>query len=246
MKNYNFDFEKLKVDKEDETVKYNDEVHKYWTKDKNLACVSVTTLIHQFTTFDEDFWSSYKALESLISEDDFKTIKKELYTKKQFSSKHYEQFGISEEQFKIAKQTILKEWEEKRETSCVRGTAIHREQELAHLAGNTKELTELNLDRASFKTDVSNKIKAGEKGVYPELLMSRISPDGKLRLAGQADLVIIDGFDVYILDYKTNKKIDKKSFYDRSKRRSARMKYPLNNLDDVNFWHYTLQLSTYA
>lgn len=24
------------------------------------------------------------------------------------------------------------------------------------------------------------------------------------------------------------------------------MKYPLNNLDDVNYWHYALQLSTYA
>jgi hypothetical protein len=24
------------------------------------------------------------------------------------------------------------------------------------------------------------------------------------------------------------------------------MKYPLNNLDDVNYWHYTMQLSTYA
>ena len=24
------------------------------------------------------------------------------------------------------------------------------------------------------------------------------------------------------------------------------MKYPLNNLDDSNYWHYVLQLSTYA
>lgn len=24
------------------------------------------------------------------------------------------------------------------------------------------------------------------------------------------------------------------------------MKYPLNNIPDVNFWHYTMQLSTYA
>ena len=24
------------------------------------------------------------------------------------------------------------------------------------------------------------------------------------------------------------------------------MKYPLNNLPDINFWHYTMQLSTYA
>ena len=24
------------------------------------------------------------------------------------------------------------------------------------------------------------------------------------------------------------------------------LKYPLNNIQDTNFWHYTLQLSTYA
>lgn len=24
------------------------------------------------------------------------------------------------------------------------------------------------------------------------------------------------------------------------------MKFPLNNLDDVNYWHYCMQLSTYA
>jgi len=240
------DFKKLKIDKENEEVQYNDELHKYWTKESDLSCISVTTLIHQFTTFDEDFWASYKALESIISKEDFATVKKELYTHKKFIDSHYERFGVTKDEFLEAKKSILAEWEEKRETSCVRGTAIHREQELAHLAGNTKELKELQLDRKKFTTDTSNKIKLGERGVYPELLLSRISKDGKLRIAGQADLIIIDGFDVYILDYKTNKKIDMKSFYDRTKRKSSRMKYPLNNLDDTNFWHYSLQLSTYA
>ena len=73
-----------------------------------------------------------------------------------------------------------------------------------------------------------------------------MSKDKSIRLAGQADLVIIDGFDVYILDYKTSKKIELKSFYDRKTKKSQMMRYPLNNLQDTNFWHYSLQLSTYA
>ena len=102
------------------------------------------------------------------------------------------------------------------------------------------------LPLANYKEDLANKIEYGAQRVYPEILLSRVSPDGELRIAGQADLVIIDGFDVHILDYKTSKKIDKKSYYDRKKRRSQMMKYPLNNIEDTNFWHYSLQLSTYA
>jgi len=205
MKNYKMEkinYGQLVVDKEDDTVKYNDELHKYWIKDTEQACISVTTLIHKFTTFDEAFWSSYKALESIVNLDQFSQVKKELVSTKRFNNTYYERFGISDEEFISAKTSILKEWEEKREVSCVRGNAIHREHELAHLSGQTKELKELGLDRSSFTTDTSNRIKIGKKGVYPELLLSRISPDGKLRLAGQADLIIVDGYDVYVLDYK--------------------------------------------
>jgi hypothetical protein len=49
-----------------------------------------------------------------------------------------------------------------------------------------------------------------------------------------------------IVTHNTNKEIKTKSFYDKNKKTSEKMKYPLNNLDDVNYWHYTLQLSTYA
>ena len=37
-----------------------------------------------------------------------------------------------------------------------------------------------------------------------------------------------------------------KSFYNNKTKSSVKMKYPLNNLDDTNYWHYCLQLSTYA
>ena len=41
-----------------------------------------------------------------------------------------------------------------------------------------------------------------EKGVYPEFMISYKSDDGILRIAGQLDLLIKDGNDIYIYDYK--------------------------------------------
>jgi hypothetical protein len=49
-----------------------------------------------------------------------------------------------------------------------------------------------------------------------------------------------------IVTHNTNKKIETKSFFNQKTKSSVKMKYPLNNLDDVNYWHYCLQLSTYA
>lgn len=205
MKNENgndFDYSKLTVDKEGQGgIVYNDEYHKYWDKATQRPSISVTTLIHKFTTFDEDFWSKYKTLEALVSTDEFKTVKGELTKSKLFTDSHYTRFGIDTELFNEKRQEILAEWKRKRDESCIRGTAIHREHEMLHLAGQTKELQHLGLG-GKFSTDVSNHIKLGEQGVYPELLMSRVSDDGVLRIAGQADLIIVDKKDVYVLDYK--------------------------------------------
>ena len=85
-----------------------------------------------------------------------------------------------------------------------------------------------------------------ENGVYPEYLISRTSKDGLLRIAGQIDLLVKNGNEITIMDWKTNKKIDLKSGFNTQTKTTAKMKYPLNNLDDCNFMHYTMQLSTYA
>lgn len=238
-------FDSLLVDKSNSEVDYNDELHKYWTKNSSDPCISVTTLIHQFQTFDEDFWSAYKTIEIILTPTNFGEAKKELLLTKKFNNEILDKYNIPLDVFKEKRIFLLKEWEEKRERSCIRGTAFHRAQELLHLSGQTKEIQHLNLG-GKFNTNISNKLEPHSKGVYPELLLSRISPDGKLRIAGQADLVIIDDLDVYILDYKTSKTIDTKSFFDKRLRKSTTMKYPLNNLQDTNFWHYSLQLSTYA
>lgn len=242
MKELNYD--SLIIDKENESVYYNDLIHKYWTKDSKETCISVTTLIHKFQTFDEKFWSAYKAIEKILGED-FNIVKGELLDKKIFNIDILEKVNIDGDTFDEVRKSILKEWEEKREVSCIRGSAIHKELELGHLSGKTTEIKKLGLG-GKFDINTSNLIIPGIQAVYPELLLSHVSKDKSIRLAGQADLVIIDGFDVYILDYKTSKKIELKSFYDRKTKKSQMMRYPLNNLQDTNFWHYSLQLSTYA
>lgn len=194
-------YDQLRIDKENDDVKFNGELHKYWTKDSNQSCISVTTLINNFTSFDEAFWSAYKTLEKLTTADDFSLVKPDLLQTKRFSDTYLDRFHIPAGEFERERTELLKEWEAKREESCIRGTQIHKAQEMLHLSGETKEIQHLNLG-GKFKTNTSNKIEINTKGIYPELLLSRVSPDGKLRIAGQADLVIIDDLDVYILDYK--------------------------------------------
>ena len=48
------------------------------------------------------------------------------------------------------------------------------------------------------------------------------------------------------MTHNTNKKIDLKGGFNTQTKSSAKMLYPLNTLDDCNFNHYQLQLSTYA
>ena len=49
-----------------------------------------------------------------------------------------------------------------------------------------------------------------------------------------------------IVTHNTNQSIDQKSGYDSAIKRYSMMQYPLNNLMDCNFMHYSMQLSTYA
>ena len=52
--------------------------------------------------------------------------------------------------------------------------------------------------------------------------------------------------DKCIITHNTNASIDKKSGFNVKTKKNQMMKYPLSNLMDCNFYHYTMQLSTYA
>lgn len=237
----------MKIDKQNRNVCYNDENHCYWNMDDNEKYISVTTLIHQFTQpFDKNFWSAYKALEKLIPKENWIIEKKSLLNSKKLDKSIFDLYDISENDFNKIQQDILDSWDEENRKSCERGTKIHLDIE------NSFYKNPKNISLQKF--GIGGKFECRkdyseldlEYGVYPEYLVYRESEDGILRIAGQVDLIVKSGNEITICDWKTNKKIDQKSFYNTKTRSSAKMKYPLNNLDDVNFYHYTMQLSTYA
>lgn len=238
----------MQIDKQNGKVCFNDETHTYFNiSNPEDKYISVTTLIHKFTQpFDKEFWSAYKALEKLIPKDSWAIEKKSLLSIKKFDKSILELYNIPENDFNREQQGILDAWDEENRKSCERGTKIHADIENSfYKSGKNINLQRFGIGgKFECKKDYSELDL--EYGVYPEYLIYRESPDGILKIAGQVDLIIKSGNDIYIIDHKSNKKIDQKSGFNTSTRSNVKMKYPLNNLDDCNFYHYTLQLSTYA
>lgn len=240
--------DKSKITKQNGNIAFEEEAHIYYDVTKpEQKFISVTTLIHSFTQpFDKEFWSAYKALEKLLPKEDWAIEKKSLLNTKKFDKVLLELHNITEDEFNKEQQDILDAWDLENRNSCERGTKIHADLE------NSFYKKKQNIDLSKYQ--IGGKFECIkdhneldlENGVYPEYLISRVSDDGKLRIAGQIDLLVKRGNKIIIGDWKTNKKIETKSFFNSKTKTSVKMKYPLNNLDDVNYWHYTLQLSTYA
>ena len=237
----------MKVDKQNGSIAFSEEEHVYWNVDNNEKYISVTTLIHKFTQeFDKDFWSAYKALEKILPKESWQVEKKSLLNTKKFDKSILDIYNISENDFNKIQQDILDEWDEENRKSCERGTKIHLDIE------NSFYDNPRNISLQKFGIGGKFECKKDyseldiEYGVYPEYLISRISEDGILKIAGQVDLIVKSGNEITICDWKTNKKIDQKSGFNTTTKTTAKMKYPLNTLDDCNFNHYQLQLSTYA
>lgn len=238
----------MTIDKQNGKVAFVENTHEYFDiENPNNKYISVTTLIHQFTQeFDSEFWSSYKALEKLLPKDSWALEKKSLLNTKKFDKSILEVYNISINAFNKEQQKILDSWAEENRKSCERGTKIHADIENSFYKNpNAGQLKKFGIGgKFECKKDYSELDL--EYGVYPEYLIYRESDDGILRLAGQVDLIIKSGNEITIVDHKTNRKIEQKSFFNSKTKTSVKMKYPLNTLDDANFWHYTLQLSTYA
>lgn len=238
----------LQIDKQNGNIGFNEAAHKYFDlTDPSIKFTSVTTMIEEFAQpFDKEFWSAYKALEKLLDADSWKLEKKSLLSTKKFDNSLLELHDIDINLFNKTQQGILDDWDAENRKSCERGTKIHSELENSMY----KAKRNINLSKyqigGRFECQKDRTTLDLENAVYPEYLIHWDSPSGKLHIAGQIDLLVKKGNSITIGDYKTNKKIETKSFFDSKIRSSVKMKFPLNNLDDCNYYHYCLQLSTYA
>lgn len=244
----------MKIDKLNGVIAFNEEYHKYFNiKNPEYSYTSVTTLIGQYYEhFNEDFFSKYKALERISDSEKFLLIKPYmLENQKRFDQPKLdyclEFCEVSKELFEQTVVEILAEWKKTNIEACEIGTAFHLERE-NEWYDKYNELVRTRVpvsgDFICKKHDFSLE---REKAVIPEFLVYYSCPDNILHLAGQVDLLIKDGNDIYILDYKTNAKgISDKAFFNKKTKRNKRMFYPLSNLDDTTMNHYNLQLSIYA
>lgn len=237
----------MDITKKSGDICYNDENHIYWdATNGDIQFISATALIHTFEQkFDKNFYSALKALEILIPKDRWAMEKKSLLYSKRFDKKILDLYDISENDFNREQQRILDEWEENNRSACERGTQLHADLERSFYDSDTINLGKFGIG-GKFQCQRGNSSANLKDGVYPEFMITYSSDDNILNIAGQADLLIKDHNDIYIIDHKFTKDIKTKGYFDQSKRTTQKMLYPLTNLDNCNYNLYQLQLSLYA
>lgn len=193
----------MTIDKQNGTVCFNEDSHVYWNVNDNEKYISVTTLIDRYAQpFDSEFWSGYKALEQLLPTEAWGMEKKSLLTTHKIDKELLTTYNISELDFNKAQQRILDEWDKTNRESCERGTKIHAklEQSMYDMGANVT-LKKFGVG-GKFICDKGRTSLDLDNGVYPEYLISYMSDDKLLRLAGQIDLLAISGNQFWILDWK--------------------------------------------
>lgn len=217
-------------------VRFEEKDHKYFNRE-GIEYTSVTKVIGKVKpALDTEFWSLYKALEALLVKDEFNKVKGKLVKSK--SKKVLLDVcgkrGVSLEDLKRERKKVLQSWDKKKNDATTLGTFFHDTME---------DITRKQFDfnHTWEYTDLKGFLNPGKE--YPEVLIY----NDKYKIAGQTDRVVCnrDG-SLTIRDYKTNKKIEMVSYYNRKEKEYAVLKSPLEHIMDCNFYHYILQLSTYA
>jgi len=182
---------------------------------------------------DKIDWISITSLISLFHE----KFDKEGQAIKSSKNKKSKWYGVHPKE-------IISIWDNESKRAIETGNFYHNQREADTLGLDT--LNKNGKDIPIVKTIIKDGVKYAPNqklvdGVYPEHLVYLKS----MGVCGQGDRIEIYDNNIDVIDYKTNKKIEKESWKDW-KGDSKRMLYCLKHLDDCNFVHYSLQLSIIA
>lgn len=140
-------------------------------------------------------------------------------------------------------------WQHEKDISLIRGKRYHSAEESKILGSEYAIVTEdgQKVQLPIIKSVTVDDIKYESKqelsdGIYPELMIWL----DEYEVAGQADKVEIYDKLITIVDYKTNKKIEKSGWVDFKTGQTKKLLDPCTGLDDCNFMKYSLQLNFYA
>lgn len=190
---------------------------------------------HKYESIDSSELIDWTSVTSFISKYK-KPFDAQTIAEKSSKSKKSKWYGMSVPD-------ILQAWENESTRAIDQGNWYHNQREADLLELNTVERHGciLPIIRPLITDDVKYAPEQRlVEGMYPEHFVYLKSAG----ICGQSDLVEIAKGKVNITDYKTNKEIKKES-YVNWEGVSQKMLTPVSHLDDCNFWHYALQLSTY-
>jgi len=195
-------------------LKFIEEGHRYESVDPN----------------DGVKWLSVTTLIGNLHEPFSKDTVEKCAVKKPTPTRPNKWYGLSVEEIQGA-------WDAERNRSAELGSWYHKTREDA--------LYEMSSSIMVHK----QKVEAGVKYAPDQVLYDGIYPEHFIYLrsegiCGQADYVEVTNSSIYIRDYKTSKKIDRKSFVNWEGI-SKMMTGPVKHLEDCHFYHYALQLSLY-
>lgn len=130
---------------------------------------------------------------------------------------------------------VLNEWDRSRDWSCAVGTLVHSLCEELVFAG-AERLLEVDVADGVGRHAVS--FFADNPGLLDGSASAEVMvADPSIGLAGTIDFLGHWGDELAIIDWKTNKKIDKSGY--------GKMLPPLQHMPDCNFSVYSLQLNLY-
>lgn len=150
----------------------------------------------------------------------------------------------------ISQLEVLEEWRIENLHSTVKGSMVH---EYAQSLWEQKEYKfdfskvpkEIDLDR--LKSDINKLIPQAQnfyndyKDMYTLIGCEIYLGDEEFDECGATDIVFLNNYTngIVVADFKTNKEIERESF------RHKKMLIPLQDYDDCNYVHYSLQLEDY-
>lgn len=203
-------------------IHFREDDHKYYDDDGNNFH-SVTKIIHSlFPEFEREKMAYFVArkrvmkVEGIDNKDDVPT-------------------------WKVMKErdVVLEEWEVNKNQACDMGTQVHRycECKLMGIPFDMEFTVEKGKQLAEMADPFLIDLEKSYEFIEAEKIIFRIP----ILLAGTVDLIMKNRKTgkLCIFDHKTNKKIDMKDSYNKTG------KLFLEHVDNCNYLHYTLQLSTY-
>jgi ATP-dependent exoDNAse (exonuclease V) beta subunit len=136
---------------------------------------------------------------------------------------------------------LKKEWDDNRDASCLFGTRVHAICEDVLLARERRFKPKDDRERGTFErgAEMANLFRQKLDVLGVEKIV--FSPYLPRPIAGTVDLLARSRKDgsILILDWKTNKSIDRENRWNKFGLD------PIRHVPDLNYWHYSLQLSLY-